>query len=32
MTDFTRPTVIGVAHRPDLVVPNEEAVSSLLPG
>jgi type VII secretion integral membrane protein EccD len=31
MTDFTRLTVIGSARKADLVVPNDEAVSGLLP-
>jgi ESX secretion system protein EccD len=31
MTDFTRLTVIGSARKADLVVPNDEAVSGLMP-
>ncbi len=31
MTEFTRLTVIGSARKADLVVPNDEAVSGLMP-
>jgi type VII secretion integral membrane protein EccD len=31
MTEFTRLTVIGSAHKADLVVPNDEAVAGLMP-
>ena len=31
MADFTRLTVIGSARKADLVVPNDEAVSGLMP-